>query len=174
PKPRPAGNDLQTLYDWIGRQRDAAARRAAEGRVVLRRLNRVEYENTIRDLLGVEVNLKAQLPADGSAHGFDNIGEALHTSSFLMEKYLEAADVALNVAIVNQPKPPTLKKTYSIADARQVRTAMESVYFKRDDAVVCFSSSPWNSVSLSPFYPSERGLYRFRFTVSAFQSPTNP
>ena len=174
-KPRPAGPDLQALYDWTGRQMEAAAaRRAVEGRVVLRRLNRIEYENTVRDLLGVEVNLKAQLPADGSAHGFDNIGEALHTSSFLMEKYLEAADVALNVAIANQPQPPTLKKTYTLADARQVRTATESVYRKRDDAVVCFSSSPWNSVSLSPFYPSQRGRYRFRFTVSACQSPTKP
>ena len=62
------------------------------GRVVLRRLNRVEYENTVRDLLGINVNLKEQLPEDGSADGFDNAGAANHTSSFLMEKYLEAAD----------------------------------------------------------------------------------
>ena len=74
-----------------------------QGRVVLRRLNRVEYENTVRDLLGIDIELKELLPADGSADGFDNVGEALHTSSFLMEKYLEAADTALNVAIANRP-----------------------------------------------------------------------
>ena len=135
PKPRPEGKDLQALYDWTGQQMEAAAaRRVAEGRVVLRRLNRIEYENTVRDLLGVAVDLKAQLPADGAAHGFDNIGEALHTSSFLMEKYLEAADTALDVAIANRPRPPTLKKTYSLAESHQVRTATESVYRKLDDA----------------------------------------
>ena len=47
------------------------ARRSTQGRVVLRRLNRTEYENTVRDLLGVEVNLKEQLPEDSSADGFD-------------------------------------------------------------------------------------------------------
>jgi hypothetical protein len=175
PKPRPEGKDLQALYGWIGQQMEAAAaRRVAEGRVVLRRLNRIEYENTVCDLLGVAVELKAQLPADGAAHGFDNIGEALHTSSFLMEKYLAAADTALNVAIVNRTRPPTLKKTYSVAESHQFRSAKERVYRKMDDRVVCFSSYDWHSVTLSPFYPSERGLYRFRFTVSGFQSDGKP
>jgi len=61
-----------------GQAADAAAR-AAQGRVVLRRLNRVEYENTVRDLLGITVNLKEQLPQDGAADGFDNAGAAHHT-----------------------------------------------------------------------------------------------
>ena len=46
-----------------------------EGRVVLRRLNRVEYENTVRDLLGVDIDLKELLPLDSSANGFDNVGD---------------------------------------------------------------------------------------------------
>ncbi len=75
---------------------DSAAPASGPGRVVLRRLNRVEYENTVRDLLDVHVNLKEQLPQDGAAEGFDNVGAALHTSSFLMERYLEAADTALS------------------------------------------------------------------------------
>ena len=58
-----------------------------------------------------DVELKEQLPEDGSADGFDNAGAAHHTSSFLMEKYLEAADKALNLAIANRPKPPpSIKK----------------------------------------------------------------
>ena len=56
------------------------------GRVVLRRLNRAEYENTVRDLLGVDVDLKDLLPVDTSTNGFDNSAEALHVSSFLMER----------------------------------------------------------------------------------------
>src|SRR5207237_594781 len=120
--------------------------RRAEGRVALRRLNRVEYENTVRDLLGVEIDLKEMLPLDTSAHGFDNIGEALHVSSFLMERYLEAADAALNVAIANGTQPPTIKKRYSCKEERQVKNATESVYRLREDAVVSFSSSDWNAV----------------------------
>ncbi len=75
-KPRPAVKDVQTLSNWIDAQAQAAlaARRAADGRVVLRRLNRVEYENTVRDLLGVQVDLQAMLPLDSSAAGFDNVG----------------------------------------------------------------------------------------------------
>ena len=99
-------------------------RRASRGAGGLRRLNRVEYENTVSDLLGIKVPSKDQLPADGSADGFDNAGAALHTSSFLMEKYLEAADSALNTAIVNRPKPPPLfEKRISIKDEHPVRSS---------------------------------------------------
>jgi Protein of unknown function (DUF1587) len=54
--------------------------------VVLRRLNRVECENTVRDLLGINISVKDQLPADRSADGFDNAGAANHTSSILMSR----------------------------------------------------------------------------------------
>ncbi len=126
-KPRPPEKELLALADWIGVQAEAgvAAQRAKQGRVVVRRLNRVEYENTIHDLLGVDLDLKEQLPQDGSANGFDNVAAALHTSSFLMEKYLEAADRALNVAIVNRPRTPTVKKRYSLKDQHQVKVASE-------------------------------------------------
>ena len=170
-KPRPPEKEVQALSDWIGGRAEAAthAKRAA-GRVVLRRLNRVEYENTVRDLLGVDVDLKELLPEDTSAHGFDNGGEALHISSFLMERYLEAADTALNVAIANGPQPPLIKKRYSLKDERAVKTTTESVYRKRDDALVMFSSSAWNAITVGQFYPPDRGRYRFRISASGFQS----
>jgi mono/diheme cytochrome c family protein len=87
-KPRPPEADVRALTGWLAPRVAAAdtAARAAQGRVILRRLNRVEYENSVRDLLGIHVNLKEQLPEDGSADGFDNAGAANHTSSFLMEK----------------------------------------------------------------------------------------
>src|SRR5262249_29371123 len=89
-KPRPAEKDIQALAKWI--DANAGATRLVHGRTVLRRLNRIEYQNTIRDLLGIDVDFQEMLPADTSASGFDNIGEALHVSSFLMERYLDAAD----------------------------------------------------------------------------------
>jgi hypothetical protein len=174
-KPRPAAKEVQLLADWItGKAEAAVAARRGQSRVVLRRLNRVEYENTVRDLLGVPVELKELLPADTSAHGFDNVGEALHVSSFLMERYLEAADTALNLAIANGPQPPTTKKRYSLKDQHQVKIASESVFRKLDDTVVLFSSSPWQAVYLYEFYPPNRGQYRFRISASGYQSSGKP
>lgn len=177
-QPRPPEKEVQTLIDWlVPRVADAdAATRATQGRVVLRRLNRVEYENTVNDLLGINVNLKDQLPQDGSANGFDNAAAANHTSSFLMEKYLEAADTALNMAIANRPKPPTSSsKRYSLKDGHPVRSTTEDVYrFLEDGEVVCFCSSEWHNVSVSKFYPSDPGDYRFRISASSIQSDGKP
>ena len=69
----------------------------------------------MRDLLQVQADLKDQLPQDGSANGFDNAGAALHTSSFLMEKYLEAAKESLDYAA----KDPKSRAVFLIADPRQ-------------------------------------------------------
>ena len=157
---------------------DVSCLTAAEddGRVVMRRLNRVEYENTVRDLLGVHVELQELLPLDSSQDGFDNVGEALHVSSFLMEKYLEAANAALDVAISNGPQPETIRKRYSLKETHQVRTTTEDVFRKADELnrVVMFSSSAWQSVSLTPFYPKDRGDYRFRICTSAVNSGDKP
>lgn len=177
-KPRPDEKQLKTLVTWLAPRvaKAEATARATQGRVVLRRLNRIEYENTIRDLFGVQVNLKEALPADSSADGFDNAGAAHHTSSFLMEKYLEAADVALNAAISNRPKPPVLiSKKYSLRDGHPVKHTTEDVYrFKDDGEVTCFCSSEWHNVSASTFYPQDGGQYRFRISASAVQSGDKP
>jgi len=177
-KPRPPEKELQAVAAWITAQVDAAerAQRTAEGRVVLRRLNRVEYENTIHDLLGIDLPLKDLLPLDASADGFDNVGEALHVSSFLLERYLEAADAALNVAIANGPQPPVIRKRFSLKESHQVRTTSEKVFRKSndDDRVVMFSSSPWQAISLSGFYPPDRGNYRFRISAAGVQSDGKP
>ncbi len=175
-EPRPAEEELQSIQEWIAAQFVAAdaARRAAEGRVVLRRLNRVEYENTVRDLLGVETYLQDLLPPDASAGGFDNVGEALHTSSFLMERYLEAADKALSLAIANGPQPRVIKQRYRIHDERTVKKPSEDVYLVREDDVVSLTSSPWQSLQLNQFYPPDRGQYRFRISASGHQSAGKP
>ncbi len=177
-KPRPPEQEVRALSEWITARVAAAdaGRRGTEGRVVLRRLNRTEYENTVRDLLGVTSKLKDLLPFDTSASGFDNVGDALHTSSFLMDRYLEAADTALNQAIVNRAQPPpSAKKHYSLKEMHQVKSTTERVFRKGDgDGVALFSSSAWQAVGLSAFYPNERGYYRFRMSVSGIQSAGQP
>ncbi len=176
-RPRPPEHDVKLLSDWIaGKVEAAEAARRAQGRVVLRRLNRVEYENTVRDLLGVDADLKELLALDSAQDGFDNVGAALHVSSFAMERYLEAADTALGLAISNRPKPPPLlKQRYRITETHPFRVMSERVFRKlADDTVVSFTSSPWQALWLTPFYPSERGTYRFRISASGFQSGGKP
>jgi hypothetical protein len=174
-KPRPPEQEVRLLADWIsGSVEVAQAARRAQGRVVLRRLNRVEYENTVRDLLGVDVDLKELLPADTPSNGFDNAAEAQHVSSFLMERYLDAANTALSVAIPNGSQPKKVKQRYSFKDERQVKNPEERVYRQLDDAVATFSSSPWTALTLWEFYPAERGRYRFRISAYGLQSSGKP
>ncbi|MGH7223767.1 MAG: DUF1587 domain-containing protein, partial [Gemmataceae bacterium] len=77
------------------------------GRVTLRRLNRAEYNNTIRDLVGVDFKPATDFPNDDVGYGFDNIGDVLSLSPLLLEKYLAAAESILDKAIVlvDPPKP---------------------------------------------------------------------
>lgn len=175
-KPQPSAAEVQTFRQAVAdllAKADAA--RAAEGRVVYRRLNRVEYEHTLRDLLGIQADLKELLPLDTSSDGFDNQGEALHTSSFLLDRYLEAADAALNQAIANRPQPPVIDKRYRLTETHQVKSTTEKVFRKlEEDRVVMFCSSAWQAISLSPFYPPDRGHYRFRISCSAIQSDDKP
>ncbi len=74
------------------------------GRVTVRRLNRVEYRNTIRDLLGVDYDTHTEFPPDDAGHGFDNIADSLTLSPLLMEKYVNAAQ-----AVIAQAVPTTGK-----------------------------------------------------------------
>ena len=80
----------------------------APGPPMLRRMNRNEYANTIRDLLGIHVNAGSGLPADGAGgEGFDNAAETLFISPIHAEKYLEAANTALQHAMKDPRGPKT-------------------------------------------------------------------
>jgi mono/diheme cytochrome c family protein len=172
-KPRPPESGVRALTGWITSQ--VTAHRAAEGRVVLRRLNRAEYANTVRDLLGVEVDLADLLPPNTSTTGFDNSAETLHTSSYLLRSYLAAADRVLDEAIANKPRPWQLKKVFDIKEERSVK-ATGSVYRHTDDGVAIFSS--WVSanvrVTMWNFRSHARGKYRFRISGYGFQSKGKP
>ncbi|MBC7926986.1 MAG: DUF1592 domain-containing protein [Bryobacteraceae bacterium] len=85
---------------------------ADPGRVTARRLNRVEYSNTIRDLLGVDYRADKDFPTDDSGHGFDNIGDVLTISPVLMEKYLTAAERISARALGADPLPKPVEVAY--------------------------------------------------------------
>jgi mono/diheme cytochrome c family protein len=100
-KPRPSDSERRLLEDWIKYGAFGIEPTNSDpGRVTVRRLNRVEYRNTIRDLMGVDFDTNVEFPADDSGHGFDNIADVLTLSPLLLEKYLAAAQ-----SIVSQVVP---------------------------------------------------------------------
>ncbi|NNE93161.1 MAG: DUF1592 domain-containing protein [Verrucomicrobiales bacterium] len=113
-EPELSAKDRAALTGWIEHQ--IATRRAAQkstgGEVILRRLNRVEYENTMSDLLGIRADYAVNLPPDTpSEDGFKNNGAALSMSPMQLEYYLQAARDGLSRAIVTGPAPEKLKVT---------------------------------------------------------------
>ncbi len=78
------------------------------GRVTLHRLNRTEYQNTIRDLMGVSFDTHAAFPDDDSGYGFDNVADVLNMSPLLMEKYLGAAQTIVDKAVPKVGRVPAV------------------------------------------------------------------
>ena len=105
-RPKPAHEDVEKFVkavNGIFERYDASAPRDP-GRVTMRRLNRSEYENTIRDLVGVEFS-GDELPSDDVGFGFDNIGDVLTISPLHMERYLAAAEGIVSRALLVGPLP---------------------------------------------------------------------
>ena len=93
------------LASWIKQRAFGLnARHPDPGRVTVRRLNRVEYRNTIRELTGVDFDTQKEFPADDTGHGFDNIGDVLTISPMLLEKYLDAAQTIITSTVPTQPR----------------------------------------------------------------------
>lgn len=169
-KPRPAAHEAKALTDWIDARVVAAeaARTASQGLAVMRRLNRVEYENTVRDLLKVDVDLKDVLPVDAVSGGFDTSAEALHFSSYLLASYVEAADRVLDAAVAGGPRPEQVKRRVDMKTA----TRQQGVSRNLDDGVAIFASDLSSNIQtvLWSFLTRDRGKYRFRISAYACQS----
>ena len=102
--PRPEQAKIDGLITWLETSLDqASAAHPDPGRAPLHRLNRTEYANAIRDLLGLKVDVTALLPADDESNGFDNIAEVLRVSPSLLEAYLAASREVSSLA-VGDPK----------------------------------------------------------------------
>jgi mono/diheme cytochrome c family protein len=104
-KPRPTAAEMDAFFAAVDGLFDNADKTAKPdpGRVTVRRLNKTEYNNTIRDLLGVDPKPADDFPADDIGHGFDNIGDVLTVSPVLMERYLAAAEGVAAVTILTEP-----------------------------------------------------------------------
>ena len=122
-KERPAPAAAKAFLANLARPLIAAddQREATTGRATLRRLNRLEYENAVRDLLGVSwLQIRNILPEDGEAHRFIKSGDALDISHVQMAQYLAAADYALRQTLDTAAAPPRTTTRYYARDQRSM------------------------------------------------------
>lgn len=120
PRPEKAGTD--GLIAWLETELDRAALANPDpGRpAALHRLNRTEYRNAVRDLLGLDVDVSASLPADPSSYGFDNNGDALGVvSPVLLERYLSTAQRISRLAAASRDIDPSVSSYVVPSDFTQ-------------------------------------------------------
>src|SRR3954469_19449664 len=138
----------------------ATAATADPGRVTARRLNRTEYNNTIRDLLGVTVHPADEFPADDSGYGFDNIGDVLSLSPMLMEKYVSAARVVSKAAVFGE--------SYPAKPTRLTRIMPKKI---QDDVPASGTVTPFSArgAMYTTYHIPVDGEYEFRFRYQNFR-----
>ena len=117
-RPRPDEATYDRVATWLETELDAAAAaRPNPGRTqTFHRLNRAEYQNAVRDVLGITVDIAELLPADSASYGFDNIAGVLRVSESLMERYLTAARRIGRAAVGTTP-PTAVARTYTVSPA---------------------------------------------------------
>jgi mono/diheme cytochrome c family protein len=112
--PRPDQAELYGLIHYLETSLDrAAVAKPNPGRAPLHRLNRTEYGNAVRDLLGLDVDVASLLPADDESDGFDNIADVLKVSPSLLEQYLTASEKVSSLA-VGDPSTTPISRLYQV------------------------------------------------------------
>ncbi|MFM7845258.1 MAG: DUF1587 domain-containing protein, partial [Planctomycetota bacterium] len=132
------------------------------GRVTIRRLNRVEYNNTIRDLLGVDFRPADDFPSDDVGYGFDNIGDVLSVSPLLVEKYLTSAEkIAAAAVAANIVEMPVVERRQGkdLQGGGDAKLNLFGSYNLRKDGFVTAS-----------FAPKTKGAYLIRIRAAASQA----
>jgi hypothetical protein len=163
-KPHPGVEDKKKLEEWIKYEAFGIDPKNLDpGRVTVRRLNRTEYRNTIRDLMGVDYDTDQEFPPDDTGYGFDDIADVLTISPILLEKYVDAAKT-----IVANAVPKT--------GAMVAETVVPGREFTGNPGVSSSSKSPKNSLSLSyyekagisnTFQVKHAGRYQITLDLSA-------
>src|SRR5690242_18420796 len=168
--PRPNAEELKSVTEWIAKDLDRQAQTGSR-RVMARRLNRVEYNNTVRDLLGVDVRPADDFPQDDSAYGFDNIAQALSVSPLLMEKYIATAERIARMAVFG-PNLKTLTTVYLPPLPRRMETTNRTLvpfpaYYSMTNYDVTGLSQP-GSFHVTHSFPAD-GEYLIRIAGAGFR-----
>ncbi len=168
-EPGPSPDELARIESWVKTAVfEIDPQNPDPGRVTVRRLNRVEYRNTIRDLLDVNFDASGEFPADDTGHGFDNIGDVLTVSPLLLEKYLAAAEAIVKQAVPSVSGVPPEK----VIPGREFRRAGEpqSGETPADKPRGDLYLSYYAPDAVSASYAAERaGAYQVDIRVSAHE-----
>jgi len=161
---RPNAHERATLLAWI---REAVDPRTASGPAVphapvLRRLTRLEYRYTVRDVLGVEFQADEFFPADGVALGFDHIGSALTMSDALVEKYFTAAERIADLAVVTEDASRPTLRHFSSDELEGGRASRGSVALSSNGTIKARAHLP------------RAGLYKVRVQAWGQQAGPEP
>ena len=169
-KTKPAAAAIKTFTAQL--EKDLTVQHLSMRGTVMRRLNRIEYRNTMEDLLGMRIGMYEELPEDALAQGFDNNGEALGLSSVHLRRYLSAAEYSLNHIELRSSAPERTKRVLSYAETGGGKRAInEKMWLQRSDgAVVLFSAGSFPSTILDNLKITDGGMYRIRMNAHAWQS----
>ncbi|MCA9245832.1 MAG: DUF1592 domain-containing protein [Planctomycetales bacterium] len=163
-EPRPDAKQAEAVAAWIeSTLSEFECSQAHPGHVTIRRLNRIEYENTIRDLLGVHFDARAHFPADDTGYGFDNIGDVLSTSPLLMEKHVAAAQRISEQAIL---APEMIHEPAALYKAGQLDGGASA---SRDARILTSSGRVGEKHAFR-----DSGTYVVRVTAAGDQAGTEP
>ena len=167
-KPRPSEEQYDKVVAWLKSRLNQTGCNGLRdpGRVTLRRLNRLEYNNTIRDLIGLDLRPADEFPSDDVGYGFDNIGDVLSLPPILMERYLSAAEKVVETAIVADRQADIAMKRWQAADLDDNAGGQ-----RFEDAARILSSA--GEISVTHVLP-KNGSYLFKARVFGQQAGPEP
>ncbi len=150
-RPRLSQEEMRALEDWIKRSVFRIDPKNPDpGRVTIRRLNRTEYRNTIRDLMGTEFNAEEEFPPDDTGYGFDTIADVLTVSPLLLEKYMQAAETIVRSTV------PTVSKVVPVRTL--AGEDFEGVGSKDDGEKMSFYKDAQLSYTVNTSQPGRRRI----------------
>lgn len=166
---QPSANERKAMLAWLD---ETLTEHDPAGGTVFRRLNRLEYENTVRDVLGISFSVPRSFPADTESHGFDNVGEGLVLSPPLMAQYLKIATSAADELL-----PPPAKAMAVSPQTVNVGPGDFTLNFTTGHEIdgilrMVSSSDPLARGSVWPnrFEARHRGIYEVEVDISKFKS----
>lgn len=174
-EPRPPQAEITRFVEWVEAERLRGERLRTDRTIVLRRINRAEYNNTIRDLIGIDFQPADEFPEDPPAGGFDNNGGALTTSPLHLEMYVKAAAQVFDRAILTDlQKPAPVKWHFKFddlpksMDGKRIQVDRSRPFIRRGDnpvknGMVRLRFNSWNQfVVIDDFTPPAPGNYVIR------------
>ncbi len=175
-EPQPLPERVASFVDWVRKEQMRAEEFDRKSEIILRRLNRNEYRNTIRDLIGIDFDI-SHFPQDPPAAGFDNNGRALSSSPLQLELYLAAASTILDEALVTGAQPESISWRFEPetgdSDSNRVRYGQHNAIVnggknKLDGNTRVMHHNSWDrTINARDFAVPTNGMYTVRIRAAS-------